>query len=178
MAGLQDGRVRTSLPPVSQYGGSKPKVVNKTWTHGISKVDRTHRISVRIHDSNEIPKDSIPRSQSVLPEPGNMAVAVGISLLSCIRAEINVISYPLPVSGRHLCFTTYPNFKQPHYFYCVFYGTENVLFSLKWCCCILADIHVGLNTIFQPPSYISAFRFHLGVLSTAPLKSLTPKTWG
>jgi len=31
MAGLQDGRVKTSLPLTifSQYGGSKPEVVNK-----------------------------------------------------------------------------------------------------------------------------------------------------
>jgi len=37
--------------------------------------------------------DSIPNSLSVLPDPGNMDVAVGIPLLSCIRAEIDVISY-------------------------------------------------------------------------------------
>jgi len=50
--------------------------------------------------------DSIPSSLDLLSDPGNTGVAVGISLLSCIRAEIYVISYPLPVSGRHLCFTT------------------------------------------------------------------------
>jgi len=44
----------------------------------------------------------IPSSLSVLPEPGNMGVAVGISLLSCIRAEIYVFSYLLPVNSRHL----------------------------------------------------------------------------
>jgi len=32
----------------------------------------------------------------------NMGIAVGISLLSYIRAEIYVISYLLPVNGRHL----------------------------------------------------------------------------
>jgi len=31
-----------------------------------------------------------------------MGVAVGISLLSCIRAEIYIVSYLLPVDGRHL----------------------------------------------------------------------------
>jgi len=41
-----------------------------------------------------------------------MGVAVGISLPSCIRAQIYVISYPLPVNGRHLCFTTFPDMGQ------------------------------------------------------------------
>jgi len=40
--------------------------------------------------------------------------------------------------------------------------------------CILAEIHV--ITLFQPPSWISDFRFCLGVLLITPLKSLTPKT--
>jgi len=35
---------------------------------------------------------------------------------SCIRAEICVISYLLPVNGRHRWFTTYPNTEQHHYF--------------------------------------------------------------
>jgi len=47
-------------------------------------------------------EDSIPSSLSVLLDPENMGVAVGISLLACIRAEIYVMSYPLPVNGRHL----------------------------------------------------------------------------
>jgi len=70
----------------------------------------------------------------VLYDPGYMGVAVGISLLSCMRAEIYVISYPFPVSCRHVCFTTYPDIEQQHYFYCVFYATENVLLPLKSCC--------------------------------------------
>jgi len=52
--------------------------------------------------------DSIPNSLSLSPDPGNMGVAVGISLLSCVRAEIDVISYLLPVNGSHHWFTTYP----------------------------------------------------------------------
>jgi len=47
-----------------------------------------------------------------LPDPGNMGVAVGMSLLSCIRAEIYAISYTLPVSGRHVCFMTHPEIAQ------------------------------------------------------------------
>jgi len=46
--------------------------------------------------------DSIPSSLYLLSDPGNMGVAVGISLLSCIQAEIDVISYLLPVNGCHL----------------------------------------------------------------------------
>ena len=38
----------------------------------------------------------------VLPDLENMDKAVGLSLLSCIEAEICVIFYPLPVNSRHL----------------------------------------------------------------------------
>ena len=41
--------------------------------------------------------------------------------------------------------------------------------------CIIAEIRV--TTLFQPPSWISDFRFHLAVLPIAPFKSLTLKTW-
>ena len=37
----------------------------------------------------------------VLPDSKNMDIAVGISLLTCIEAEINVM-FLLPVNGRHL----------------------------------------------------------------------------
>ena len=43
-----------------------------------------------------------PASLVVLPDPKNMSVVVEISLLSCIEAEICVISCLLPVYGRHL----------------------------------------------------------------------------
>ena len=39
---------------------------------------------------------------SVLPDPENMGIAVGILLLSCLEAEICVFSYVLPVNGHHL----------------------------------------------------------------------------
>jgi len=58
-------------------------------------------------------------------------------------------------------------------FYCVFYIFKRVItFEIVLLSCILADISVITN--FQPPSWISDFRFHLGVLPTAPLKSLNP----
>ena len=46
--------------------------------------------------------DSIPINLSVLPNPENMGLAVGISLLSFIRTEVYVTSYVLPINGRHL----------------------------------------------------------------------------
>ena len=47
-----------------------------------------------------------------LLDPKNMGVAVGISLLSCIQAEIYVITYKRSVIGHHLWFTTYPDVGQ------------------------------------------------------------------
>jgi len=47
-------------------------------------------------------QDFIPSSIFVLLDPGNMGIDLGISFLSCIRAEIDVISYLLPVNGRHV----------------------------------------------------------------------------
>ena len=44
---------------------------------------------------------------ALLLNPENMDIAVGISLLSCIRAEIYVMSFLFPVNGRHLRFPTY-----------------------------------------------------------------------
>ena len=46
--------------------------------------------------------DSFPTSLSVLPDSENLGIAVVISLLLCIEAEIYVISVLLPVNGLHL----------------------------------------------------------------------------
>jgi hypothetical protein len=45
----------------------------------------------------------------MLFDPENIAIAVGILLLSCIQAEICVMPYLLPVSGCHLWFAFYPH---------------------------------------------------------------------
>ena len=63
--------------------------------------------SQQIHTSG-----GLRNSHVVYPDPENMGVAVGISLLSYIRAEIYVISYLLPSNGRHLGFPTYPDVGQ------------------------------------------------------------------
>ena len=39
---------------------------------------------------------------ALLPDPENKGLAVGISLLSCMEAEIYVMSFQFPVFGRHL----------------------------------------------------------------------------
>jgi len=44
-----------------------------------------------------------------LPDLENMGIAIGIPLLSCIEAEIYVISYLLPINGSHFWFLTDPN---------------------------------------------------------------------
>ena len=59
-----------------------------------------------------------PMSKSIhttyvkLLDPENMGIGVGILLLSCIPAEIYVISCLLPVTGRHIRITTYPDVEQ------------------------------------------------------------------
>ena len=46
--------------------------------------------------------DSIHIYLSVLPDHKNLGTAVGISLISYIENEINVMSSLLPVNGHHL----------------------------------------------------------------------------
>jgi len=107
-----------------------------------------------------------------LPDPKNMEVAVGISLLSCLRAEILSTSGQWPPSFIYdilihrtasllltACFVALKRV----------IAVEIVLLS-----CIFAEIRV--ITLFQPPSWISDFRFYLGGLLIALLKSFTPKT--
>ena len=59
---------------------------------------------------------SLRSSLVVLPDSEIVGIAVGISLLSCIRAEAYVISYLLPVNGCHIRFSTYSDVgKYSHY---------------------------------------------------------------
>ena len=46
--------------------------------------------------------DNVPTSFSILSDPENMCIAVGILLITCIEVEIYVLSFLLPVNGRHL----------------------------------------------------------------------------
>ena len=51
--------------------------------------------------------DSTHNSPTVLLDPENVGVAVGISLLFCLQAEIYDIAYVLPINGSHLRFTSH-----------------------------------------------------------------------
>ena len=61
---------------------------------------------------HKLTSDSLPISLSMSPVLENTGVAVGISLLSCVRAELYVISCLLTVNGRHLWFQTYTDVRQ------------------------------------------------------------------
>ena len=52
------------------------------------------------------------RSLSILLDLGNMGIAVGITLLTSIQVEINIIHYQLPVYGSHLRFTSDPDLEE------------------------------------------------------------------
>ena len=61
------------------------------------------RLTDNIFDSQLIHTSGGLRSGLVvLPDRENMGIAVGISLLSCIEAEINVMSFQLRVNGRNI----------------------------------------------------------------------------
>ena len=65
------------------------------------------RFMATIFDSPlTLTSDSIRTSPVVLPYPENMDIAVGISFLSCIQAEICVMWFLLPVTDRYLWFLT------------------------------------------------------------------------
>ena len=61
---------------------------------------------------HEITSGSLWSSLVVLFDPNNMSMAVGFSLLSCIQAEIHVMSFLFPVNGRHLQVPTNPHIGQ------------------------------------------------------------------
>ena len=54
----------------------------------------------------------IHTSPIVLLDPENVGVGFGISLLSCIQAEIYDIAYVLPVNGGHVWFTSHPDVEE------------------------------------------------------------------
>ena len=108
-------RMAAQTPIVSSY---------PIWRNDIRRITSLFlvyfRLLAAIFDFRHIQtSDSILTSFSVLPDPENMGLAVGISLLSCLRAEIYVLSFLLPVIGRHLRFPTY-------------------LFPLVFACCLIS----------------------------------------
>ena len=53
--------------------------------------------------------ESLYYSPTVLLDPENLGVIVGISLLSHFEAEIYDIAFVVPVNGGHLLFTSHPD---------------------------------------------------------------------
>ena len=56
--------------------------------------------------------DTLQICLSVLADPQNMGIAIGISLLSCIETEEYVIAYVLPVNGGHVWITSHPDVRE------------------------------------------------------------------
>ena len=56
-----------------------------------------------------MPEIDINTSLIVLLDPENVGVAVEISLLSYVQAEIQDIAHVLPINGSHLAFTSNPD---------------------------------------------------------------------
>jgi len=85
----------------------------------------------------------IHSSLSVLSDPGNMGVAIWISLLSCIRADIYVMSYLLSVNGRHLLFTTCPDTEQHRCFFSLCFMSLKTCY-FRWNC--VAIMYISWDT--------------------------------
>jgi len=71
--------------------------------------------------------ESIRISYSVLLDPENVVVAIGISLLSCLEAEIFVFAYVLPVMVAIFDFLGHYSIEE----YSLWF--QRVAGSQKWC---------------------------------------------
>ena len=75
--------------------------------------------------------ESTNTSPTVLLDPENVRVAVGISLISHIQAEIQDIAFVLPVNGGHLRFTSYADIVKCLQFHRVA-GPRNCARGSRW----------------------------------------------
>jgi len=88
----------------SSYDAWRPK---HKYTLRYMLFHKHFRLLAAIFDFSLTPKHgSVQISPVALLDIENIGIAVGISLLSRIQAEI---SYPLPVTGRHLWYITHPD---------------------------------------------------------------------
>jgi len=72
----------------------------------------------------------------ILLDPQNIGIVIGISLLSCIQAEIYVILYALLITTYRppsLIFTTYPDMASVHTCLTVFLDLRKWQFPLEVC---------------------------------------------
>jgi len=109
----------------------------------------------------------------MLPDPKNIGMAVGISLVSCIHAAIYVISYPHPVTGRHLYYTTSPDIGQSsdwcdcsHVASCCLTPQRHS----RWKCVAIMftswDIRYSISSLsYRPPSLMSYSPWRRAVLT-------------
>jgi hypothetical protein len=86
--------------PVYQHDETTVDTLTGIGMTGKCRMAAIYRKYIR---NNQSPRcQSIQPSLIVLLDPGNVGVAVGISLLSYIQAEIYVTAYVLPVNGSHV----------------------------------------------------------------------------
>jgi len=85
------------------------------------------RLQAAIFDFSLTPTHgSVWISPVVLLDIENIGIAVEISLISHLQAQIDVLPYPLPVTGRHLWYITHPDVGEySHYSPTVFLGLKN-----------------------------------------------------
>jgi len=112
----------------------------------------------------------------VLLDLKNMGVAVGISLLLCIEAEINVISYLLPVNDSLFDLSLIRTSDCLSGSLVVSPDLKNMGIAVGISLLSYIETELRLISFFQPPSQISDFRFHPTVFLMVPLISLPPKT--
>jgi len=92
------------------------------------------RLQVAIVDFSLSPTNgSGTISQVVLLENEHVGIAVAIVLLWRVNAEMNVISYALPISCRHFWFFTHPGFVlYQHSSHYVFIDAKNMRIPIKF----------------------------------------------
>jgi len=122
-----------------------------------------------------VTSDSIPNSAVGSLAPENMRVAVGISLLSYLQVEINVIfrfvaailDFCLPVTSDGIPNSTVG-----------FLAPENigVVVGISLLSCLQVEINVFPER--RPPSWICDLRLRRTVFPIVPLDLLRPKTCG
>jgi len=90
----------------------------------------------------------------------------GISLLSCVQAELHVISYALPVTGRHLWFLIHPDKR-----HCLDQSSRdawhrNIAVVMSLLLCKRWEICYFLGTSgYRPPSLIYHLPWHRTVIA-------------
>ena len=110
-------------------------------------------------------------------DPENIVMAVGISLISCLTAEIHAFdvwrppswSFPLPVQS-HSLLISFSGWLDPQYISLV-----AVAVGISYLSSLGAELLAF--KVLRLPSMIIHFRFGCTVSGLVPLECWTPKTW-